>query len=100
MNILCHHCKSEVPIPLIDGRPSVAFRESCPKCSSDMHVCINCAFYDQSSHHECRETSAEWVRNKEKANTCEYFKLAISDQGKSKDSKADAMAALDALFKK
>lgn len=64
-----------------------------------MHVCLNCAFYDQSSHHECRETSAEWVRNKEKANTCEYFKLN-TDQRQSKDSKADAMAALDALFKK
>ncbi len=99
MNILCHHCKFEVPIPLIGGRPSVSFRESCPKCGSDIHVCLNCAFYDQSSHHECRETSAEWVRNKEKANTCEYFKLN-ADQRQSKDSKADAMAALDELFKK
>jgi hypothetical protein len=39
------------------------------------------------------------VRNKEKANTCEYFKLN-ADQRQSKDSKADAMAALDELFKK
>ena len=67
MDMSCFHCKNEIPVPEVSGRVSVAFRESCPKCGTDLHICLNCNHYDQGSHHECRESSAEWIRNKEKA---------------------------------
>jgi hypothetical protein len=100
MSITCFHCKSSVPIPISSGRAVVAFRESCPKCGADLHVCLTCKFYDSGAHHECRESSAEWVKDKEKANKCEYF--VPSDQGGTSggDAKASALADLDALFKK
>lgn len=100
MNMSCFHCKNEIPIPEVSGRVSVAFRESCSTCGTDLHVCLNCKHYDQGSHHECRESSAEWIRNKEKANVCEYFIPAPPNGRGSKNSPNAARAALDALFKK
>ena len=100
MDMSCFHCKNEIPVPEVSGRVSVAFRESCPKCGTDLHICLNCNHYDQGSHHECRESSAEWIRNKEKANVCEYFIPAPPNGRGSKNSPNDARAALDALFKK
>lgn len=100
MNTSCHHCKKVIPIPISGGRPQLAFRESCPSCGSDLHVCLNCRHYDPGSHHECRESSAEWVRNKEKGNVCEYFTPATPRGDDGTQQAKDALAALDALFKK
>ena len=98
MSLECFHCKKavEVPPPSV-GR--IGFRETCPHCHSDLHVCRNCDFYDEASHHECRETSADWVKKKETANICEYFRPR-SAGGAQHDGKQKALDALDALFKK
>lgn len=97
---LCFHCKKTLRSNTDDPTPQIriGFRDVCPHCHSDAHVCLNCAFYDEGSHHECRESSAEWVKNKDKANVCEYFRLATSSS--SAAQKVDALSALDALFKK
>jgi hypothetical protein len=98
MNIACHHCKSTVEIPMAGGRSSVAFRETCPSCTSDLHICLNCNLYDSAAHHECRESSAEWVKDKERANRCEYFS-ATSATNDDQNTKNAAKSALDDLFK-
>lgn len=91
----CFRCNKELSIT----EKKISFREECPHCRSDVHVCKNCEFYDQKSYNECRETSAEVVRDKEKGNYCEYFSLRMG-AGQEK-SKADALrAAAEALFKK
>lgn len=51
----------------------ISRREECPHCHKDAKVCLNCRFYDSSVHHECKETQAEWVKDKEKGNFCGYF---------------------------
>ena len=68
-------------------------------CHADAHVCKNCEFYDPKVYNECRETSADVVREKERANFCDYFKPRSSGASSGK-SAADLKAAAEALFKK
>lgn len=96
--MLCFRCQKEIAIV---GK--VSRLDSCPKCHSDLHVCLNCSFYDPFAHKQCREPATEVVRDKEKANFCEYFspsqKTAID--GLAPKSKSDeARNAFDNLFKK
>ncbi|MGZ3691505.1 MAG: hypothetical protein ACXVAX_08375 [Pseudobdellovibrio sp.] len=69
------------------------------KCRSDLHVCKNCEFYDPKSYNECREPSADVVREKERANYCDFFS-ARQSANSAQDEKAKLKAAADALFKK
>ncbi|MEW6593918.1 MAG: hypothetical protein AB1413_03500 [Thermodesulfobacteriota bacterium] len=88
----CHSCRKEVTI---SGR--VGFRDECPHCGTDLHSCAQCRFHDPGACNECRESSAERVGDREKANRCEYFQPAVG-QGNGKGD--DARAKLEALFKK
>ena len=95
----CWNCAAEV-----ETRPGVRIlsRESCPKCDRDLHVCKNCRFYDPHYHNECRETQAEWVSHKDRANYCDYFEPQLAQDLGSKGgpSAGDVKAAFDNLFKK
>jgi len=94
--MLCHACQKTTPL-----QDKAGFRAECPHCSADLHVCKNCEFYDASVYNECRETSAERITQKDKANFCEYF-VAQSEQtaAKIKNATDDAKQKLEALFKK
>ena len=48
--------------------------EECPKCHAELHVCRMCVDYDTSVAKHCREPIAEEVREKTRANFCDYFK--------------------------
>lgn len=76
----------------------VGFFAACD-CGEDSHVCKNCQFYDVKAYNECREPQAEVVKEKERANRCEYFQPRTGE-GPVKDPKADLMNAAEALFKK
>jgi hypothetical protein len=76
----------------------VSLREECPKCRSDVHTCRNCEFYDPKVYNECRETQAEIVREKDRANRCDYFRPGGGAGGV--DKSAQLRAAAEALFKK
>jgi hypothetical protein len=58
-----------------------------------------CSFYDPKSYNECRESSADRVQDKEKANFCDYFKISGSNVDPDQ-AKKDALAKAAALFKK
>ncbi len=92
----CHACRSEVE--LASGE-SVGYRESCARCAADLHVCRNCAHYDPSAYNECRESSAERVLDRDRANRCDYFRPGSGGEGASDDRKK-TLASLDSLFKK
>jgi ribosome-binding protein aMBF1 (putative translation factor) len=90
----CFNCGTELTFSSVPGR-----REDCTKCGADVHVCKNCKHYDRNAYNECREPSAEVVREKERANFCDFF--TPGDGGKSAvDMKKDLMSAAEALFKK
>lgn len=76
----------------------VGFRDECDKCGTDLHACKCCRFYDPGAYNECRESSADIVREKERANYCDYFEPAGALTTGNKPE--DLLAAAEALFKK
>lgn len=91
---VCSHCRKEIDVDRFFSRKSV-----CPKCGSDLHVCLNCRFYAVSAHNKCAEPKAEFQRSRDRANFCDYFVFSQSSGGAS-ESKEDVMKALNDLFKK
>lgn len=78
-------------------------REECEACGADLHVCRGCGHHDASAYNECRETNAERVVDKERANRCDYFVPAAAEAGPGPSDlgeAARARAQLERLFKK
>ena len=102
MNILssepcvCFKCGTPYQVRDRVGRSAV-----CLKCDADLHCCLNCRHYNAHVHNECNETQAEWVRDKDRSNYCDYFdpKRGLRTGGKA-TSADDARARFDSLFKK
>lgn len=78
---------------------NISRREECGRCGADVRVCKNCQFYDPKVYNECKETSADPVREKERSNLCDYFAPGSSASAKG-TSRDDLLAAAEALFKK
>lgn len=94
--LVCHKCQKEIQTS--PGVP-VGRREECPDCHSDLHVCLNCINYSPGSYNECKEPVTELVKEKDRANFCDYF--SPSDRkAEKRESKEDLLAAAEALFKK
>ena len=74
-------------------------REECSNCHSDAHVCKNCEHYDPKLYNECRETQADVIQIKDRANFCDFFQVR-SEQGTAKQQAKDLLAAAESLFKK
>ena len=93
MAAVCFNCGKEL---LLSGH--VSRREECGSCRADIHVCKNCVFYDARVYNECRENQADVVREKDRANFCDYFQISdkVGVKGPSKD---DLKAQAEALFK-
>jgi hypothetical protein len=93
---ICHSCGKEVRVQGRLGR-----EETCAHCRGDLHCCLNCRLYDEQAQNRCREPAAEWVNDREKNNFCEYFAFKDSPGGgRERKERAEALAKLEALFKK
>jgi len=92
---VCHACGKPVAIEKKLSRAAV-----CPNCQRDLHACKNCRFFDRAVHNQCRETQAEWVADKEKANFCDYFVFADRAAVTAGNPPEAARKKLDELFKK
>ncbi|MFQ6111139.1 MAG: hypothetical protein ACE5LX_03805 [Nitrospinota bacterium] len=96
IKVRCHFCGKGF---IWEGE--VHRKSLCPHCSSDLHCCRNCRFYDENAHNQCLEPAAEWVRDKALANFCEYLELREAlGEGTSVDKAAEARTQFQALFKK
>jgi len=95
MSFHCHRCSSSVSV---GPNNKVGFRESCDKCLSDLHACLNCTLYDTTAYNSCREPNADRVVDKEKANYCDYFQFR-DGEGAKNGGKDAALKKLDDLFK-
>lgn len=79
----------------------VTLRAVCPSCDADLHCCLNCRHHNRSAHNECNETQAEWVRDKDRANHCDYFDPRRGPaSGRESKGSTDARARFEDLFKK
>jgi hypothetical protein len=93
----CFSCNAA--IELATGE-RIGFRDTCEKCGTDLHVCLNCAHYDSTAYNQCHEPNAEWVSDRERGNRCDYFEYANRSHGSASAEQARAKSALEDLFKK
>jgi hypothetical protein len=92
---VCALCGKEVTVDKYFSRKSV-----CPKCGGDLRICLNCRCYSETAHNKCLEPKADFQRNREKANFCDYFSFGEGRPAASDAAKADAMKKLNDLFRK
>ncbi len=93
--MICALCGKEVEIDKYFSRKS-----TCPYCSGNLHICLNCRFYSEKSHNKCLEPKAEFQRVRDKANFCDYFVYGEAAASSPVSKKEEAMRRLDELFKK
>jgi len=92
----CHACGQGIATGKKIGR-----RDVCPLCRADLHCCLNCAFYDVTVSKQCREPAAELVKDKNRANFCDFFVFTGLRHSRQSDAEVDkARKELDNLFKK
>ena len=93
-NIHCYACHKQ-----LDLAPAqrILRNEECPYCFASLHCCRMCKFYDKTAYNQCRETNADRIVEKEKANFCDYFTLKGDSDGGN--DKSDLLSAANALFK-
>ena len=73
--------------------------EECRKCSAELHVCKLCEWYSTAVAKHCREPIAEEVKDKERANFCDYFKPRPDAYSSAPQSAAEkAKSELESLF--
>jgi len=73
--------------------------EECRTCRAELHVCKMCEWYSLSVAKQCRETVAEEVKDKERANFCDYFKPRPDAYSTVEtDAASKAKTDLDSLF--
>ena len=57
----------------------VSRRDECPRCGADLRACLNCTFYAESKANACSEPQAEPVKEKDRANYCDFFGFKETD---------------------
>ena len=95
-NLVCWKCGAGLESVVLPFRRL----EVCPECDVELHACRMCAHYEPRVTDQCTEELAEEVRDKQRANFCDYFKpqpgayVATRDAAKAEASRAE----LDSLF--
>jgi hypothetical protein len=88
----CAFCQKETT------EKKIHFRDDCPACGRDLHICLNCEFYDPNAYCQCKESIRELVQDKERANYCDFFRpSAIGASGPV--GQGDTLNKLNDLFK-
>lgn len=85
---MCALCGTLVEPGVKPGR-----RDLCPACGRELRTCLNCRFYSPGSQWDCSESIDQAVREKDRANFCDWFSyVARTKRG------GDAKKGLDSLF--
>jgi hypothetical protein len=93
--LLCWKCGAS----LADYTLPLRRLEECRTCGAELHVCRMCEWYSTAVAKHCRETIAEEVKDKERANFCDYFKSRPGAYSAAPtDDAAKAKSELEALF--
>jgi hypothetical protein len=94
-DLLCWKCgQSVADLPLPLSRTA-----ECRSCRAQLHVCRLCEFFDPHVANQCREPVADFVKEKERANFCDYFSPKPDIfQTREISRTPSARRQLDALF--
>ncbi|MFA6119048.1 MAG: hypothetical protein WCT85_06745 [Parachlamydiales bacterium] len=65
----CYKCNKKLNLP----SKKISFKETCPFCQADLHVCKNCRHYVIGKPNDCNILNIDLVQDKEKNNFCEDF---------------------------
>ena len=95
-DLLCWSCgqsASEHPIPM-------STYAECSSCNAQLHVCRMCGYWDSQIRTGCKEERAEEIRDREKANFCEWFlpQAAVPIVNEKAIKEKEARAQLQNLF--
>ena len=104
----CYKCGE----PFMDEGGKVNDESACTQCSSWLHSCGNCLYYDEYSQKKCREARAPYIFDRLGKNECAFFKVKKlvreerirknkkqSPRGEQRDREGKARENLDKLFK-
>ena len=95
IELVCWKCGEtlvDIPLPL-------SRRAECRACGAELHVCKMCEYFDPKIAGSCREDRAEDVREKERANFCDYIKPRPNAYRPRNDTENQiARTKLEALF--
>ncbi len=94
----CARCGNQMAASSV-GPADVLAR--CPRCGTDLHACIQCAFFDTASRFECSEAIPARVTPKDARNECTFFaaRTTMERETRSAGGPPDARKAFDDLFK-
>ena len=73
-------------------------QEECRSCGAELHACRLCEFYDPAVARSCREPVAEEVKDKTRANFCDYFRPRAGAFRAEPDEAVQARVRLESLF--
>ena len=92
--LVCWKCGASL------GHLSLPLRrqDECRACRAELHACRLCEFFDPAVAKSCREPVAEEVKDKARANFCDYFRPRARAWDGSGGAGADAVTQLEALF--
>jgi len=94
----CSECGEKIPVSVVVGH-----EDKCPRCHHELHTCRNCRFFDPAYNNQCRESRAEPVADKRKANFCEFFEPLLKldlHNARSGPTPEDSRQTFENLFKK
>jgi len=91
--IRCPKCRASLEMD------DISFKDDCPSCRTDLHACVYCKFYDEGKSNRCREPQADYVKERDRANFCEYFRFQTREEKKGA-GKEEAERLWRELFKK
>ncbi len=95
LSLVCWKCG----IDLDDVPQPLSRYAECPGCRSELYVCRMCRFYDPAVAQSCREPMADEVKDKTRANFCDYLEPRPDAwQPGKQDGKAEAERRLEELF--
>ena len=72
--------------------------EVCRACNAELHCCRLCEFHDVTVAKQCREPVAEEVKDRTRANFCDYFRPRPAAWTAPDPAAKTVRADLDALF--
>ena len=93
----CARCGQAIATP-------IAGDAQCLKCTSDLHSCAQCTWFDTGSPFECSQSIPTRVTPKDTRNTCAYYEPRVTVERETRTPStptgdSGARQAFDDLFK-
>lgn len=91
----CARCGARLTVPAAGVDPGA----TCPACGTDLHACVQCAWFDTSATFECRQAIPVRIAAKSRRNECGHFAPKMVSEHRAEEPRPDdARAAFDDLF--